>query len=131
MTTVVISSERYRVPGPSCKGSATILRLYQLPASIAIGPDGATTFGNSGLGIIRGPGQVNFDVSIIKNTKLTERQNLQFRTEFFNAFNHANFRAGRRLLFDGKNNVIPTAAQISPPTLSDARQIQFGLRLNW
>src|SRR5262249_18565334 len=51
----------------------------------------ATGFGNAGLGIIRGPGQVNFDVSIIKNTKLTERQSLQFRTEFFNIANHPVF----------------------------------------
>ena len=58
---------------------------------IAIGPDGATTFGNSGIGIIRGPDQVNFDVSIIKNTNLTERQRLQFRTEFFNIANHPAF----------------------------------------
>jgi hypothetical protein len=58
---------------------------------IAIGPDGATTFGNSGIGIIRGPDQVNFDASIIKNLKIGERQNVQFRTEFFNLANHPTF----------------------------------------
>ena len=51
----------------------------------------ATTYGNSGLGIVRGPGQVNFDASIIKDTHLTERQTLQFRAEFFNIANHPVF----------------------------------------
>jgi hypothetical protein len=51
----------------------------------------ATGFGNSGLGIVQGPGQVNFDVSVIKNTRLTERQTLQFRAEFFNIANHPVF----------------------------------------
>jgi Carboxypeptidase regulatory-like domain len=58
---------------------------------IVIGSDGATAFGNAGLGIVRGPDQVNFDVSIIKDTHLTERQTLQFRTEFFNIANHPVF----------------------------------------
>jgi len=34
-------------------------------------------------------------------------------------------------LFDGRGNVIPTATLISPPTLTDAREIQFGLRMTW
>jgi hypothetical protein len=54
-------------------------------------PDGSTLFGNSGQGIILGPGQFNFDISILKNFRMTERQSVQFRTEFFNAFNHPQF----------------------------------------
>jgi hypothetical protein len=91
----------------------------------------AGELGNLGRGTLRQPGFQEFDPSLLKTWAVAEKARLQFRAEIFNAFNHANFRAGRRLLFDGKNNVIPTAAQIAPPTLSDARQIQFGLRLNW
>ncbi|HXP87093.1 MAG TPA: carboxypeptidase regulatory-like domain-containing protein [Bryobacteraceae bacterium] len=58
---------------------------------IAISADGATLFGNSGIGILRGPDQVNFDVSLIKNTRITERQNVQLRAEFFNIANHPVF----------------------------------------
>jgi hypothetical protein len=88
--------------------------------------------GNLGRGTLRQPGFQEFDPSLFKTWAVAgERARLQFRAEIFNAFNHANFRAGRRLLFDGKNNVIPTALQIAPPTLSDSREIQFGLRLNW
>jgi hypothetical protein len=54
-------------------------------------PDGSTLFGNTGQGIILGPPQFNFDISILKNFRISERQSVQFRTEFFNAFNHPQF----------------------------------------
>src|SRR5207237_4478429 len=50
-----------------------------------------TLFGNSGTGIINGPGQFNFDISILKTTKILENHTLQFRAEFFNTFNHPQF----------------------------------------
>jgi hypothetical protein len=50
-----------------------------------------TLYGNSGSGIILGPGQFNFDLSILKTTSIRERQTIQFRAEFFNAFNHPQF----------------------------------------
>jgi len=49
------------------------------------------TFGNVGKGIIRGPGLLNFDMNFSRNIPLTERWKLQFRAEFFNIFNRANF----------------------------------------
>lgn len=48
-------------------------------------------FGNLGRNIYRGPFQQNWDFSIIKNIRLTERQQLRFATDFFNIWNHANF----------------------------------------
>jgi hypothetical protein len=54
-------------------------------------PTCATLFGNSGAGILLGPGQVNFDASVLKTTKITERSTLQFRAEFFNVLNHPQF----------------------------------------
>ncbi len=50
-----------------------------------------TGFGNLGRNTFRGPGQQNWDFSLIKNIKLTERQSLRFTTDFFNLWNHANF----------------------------------------
>ena len=53
-----------------------------------------TGFGNSGIGILRGPGQFNFDASLIKTTRvggIGENATLQFRAEFFNIFNHPQF----------------------------------------
>jgi Carboxypeptidase regulatory-like domain/TonB dependent receptor len=54
-------------------------------------PTCATLFGNSGLGILLGPGQFNFDASLIKTTKVTEKTTLQIRAEFFNLLNHPQF----------------------------------------
>jgi hypothetical protein len=54
----------------------------------------ATGWGNSGYGTVLGPGQFNFDISIQKSTTvggLRENATLQFRTDFFNAFNHPQF----------------------------------------
>lgn len=66
------------------------------------------TYGNVGrvLPDVRTPGTVNWDLSLLKNTRLTERFTLQFRAEAFNFLNHVNlgapnvsFSAGA----DGKN----------------------------
>ncbi len=49
------------------------------------------TFGNTARNILRGPGSANVDWSLFKNIPIVENQSLQFRAEFFNVFNHANF----------------------------------------
>ncbi len=48
--------------------------------------------GNSSRRFFHGPGTNNFDMALLKNTYLTERMNLEFRAEFFNIFNHAQFQ---------------------------------------
>ena len=50
-----------------------------------------TGWGNAPVGILTGPGQWNWDISIQKNTKVTEWGTLQFRAEFYNIWNHAQF----------------------------------------
>jgi len=49
------------------------------------------SFGNSGRNILTGPGYQAWDVSVIKQTRFSDGDLLEFRLEFFNAFNHANF----------------------------------------
>jgi hypothetical protein len=48
--------------------------------------------GNSKRRFFAGPGINNWDMALVKNTMLTERFNLEFRAEFFNIFNHAQFQ---------------------------------------
>jgi hypothetical protein len=48
-------------------------------------------FGSAGVGVMRGPDYINFDFNLAKSFNLDEQRSIQFRTEFFNAFNHANF----------------------------------------
>jgi Carboxypeptidase regulatory-like domain/TonB-dependent Receptor Plug Domain len=50
-----------------------------------------TGFGNMGGGAVLGPGQNNWDMSLAKSFTIREGQSLQFRSEYFNTFNHAQF----------------------------------------
>jgi hypothetical protein len=51
----------------------------------------AGTFGNVGRDTVRGPGSVNFDFSVSRMFRFTERTHLEARAEAFNAINHSNF----------------------------------------
>jgi hypothetical protein len=50
-----------------------------------------TDFGDMGRNIYRGPFQQNWDFSLIKHFRMTERQDLRFTVDFFNLWNHPNF----------------------------------------
>jgi hypothetical protein len=79
-------------------------------------------FGNSGVGVILGPGQFNWDASILKTTRLFERHELQFRTEFFNTFNHPQFSNPGSLAVGTANFGQITNTSVNP------RIIQFALK---
>ena len=85
--------------------------------------NGTPRFGNSGRNILIGPGMQEWDVSIIKRNPITEGINLEFRAEFFNIFNHANFGTPGTTIGTSTAGVITSAA--SP------RDIQFGLKLKF
>jgi hypothetical protein len=97
-----------------------------------IGDDGlATDWGTTGVGIVLGPGQFNTDFSITKMTQVREGQNVQFRAEFFNIFNHAQFANpssaanqinGGGLLVNNPLFGVITSTSVNP------RLIQFALR---
>jgi hypothetical protein len=82
--------------------------------------DGGTGYGDSAVGIAFGPGQFNWDFTVLKNTKLTENQSLQFRTEFYNLFNHPQFT-------NPINQVGPTLGRITGTSVNQ-RIIQFALK---
>ncbi|MGH9900298.1 MAG: carboxypeptidase regulatory-like domain-containing protein, partial [Pyrinomonadaceae bacterium] len=93
-----------------------------------IDPSGTTGFGNSGVGIVTGPGQNNSDIAIIKRTPfrlLGEGANVEFRTEFFNAFNHPQFGN------PGQSVSSPATFGVISTTSVNPRIIQFGLKLNF
>ena len=85
------------------------------------------TWGTLGRGVYRGPGLADLDVSLLKNTAITERVNLQFRAEFFNILNHTNFGTPNAIVFTG-SSPSPSAGLITT-TATIPRQIQFGLKL--
>ena len=79
------------------------------------------TFGDAGRNILDGPGYQTVNLSLMKNTALSERVNLQFRAEAFNLFNHPNFNLPDNFLGS------PTFGRIT--SARDPRHIQFGLKL--
>ena len=89
--------------------------------------DKAAYFGNLARNTLIAPGPVNVDFSVVKNTAITENTNLQFRAEFFNIFNRANFGLpGPNPLTRG-GGVDPSAGVITR-TVTDNFQTQFGLK---
>lgn len=114
---------------PSVIGSeeppGTCLPSQQLPDGNC--PPAAMGFGNSGVGILDSPGQFNFDFSLLKHFALhwpRETVMLEFRSEFFNAFNHPQF--GDPDNFFGS----PTFGRVTT-TIVAPRVVQFALKLNF
>ena len=116
----VVSPRPDLVIGQNVGGAKTANQWFNTKAwTDAIGH-----FGDSGRGVVTGPGFNNWDLAAIKNIKITERLNTQFRAEFFNAFNHPSF------LTVGTN--VDTKSTFGLVTNThDPRLIQFGLKLNF
>jgi hypothetical protein len=94
--------------------------------------------GNLGRDTLTGPGLAELDLSLLKSTHISERYNLQFRSEFFNVLNHTNFTTPNAITFASAPTIVagnynapsvsPTAGVITA-TATTSRQIQFGLKL--
>jgi hypothetical protein len=97
------------------------------PPSIGNG----TGFGNTGIGIVRGPGQANFDFSVTKITRISERQSVLFRAEFFNLFNHPQFAipaypiVNNGAVFSSGQLGIINQTSVSPRLIQLALKYQF------
>ncbi len=87
------------------------------------------TYGNLGVGTERGPGLFNLDVSLAKRTALTEKKSLEFRAEFFNLPNKANFGNPSAGLSAPSNfgRIFSTVG--GNMGFGGQRQIQFNLKL--
>ena len=68
---------------------------------------------------------------MLKNTKLTERVNAQFRAEFFNILNHSNFTTPNPIVFSALNTATSSTAGVITATATSSRQIQFGIKLGF
>jgi hypothetical protein len=81
-------------------------------------------YGNSGRHILTGPGQANWNLVLAKGFMLTEEARLQFRSEFFNVFNHANFG-------NPNTNISSSSFGRVTGTSGSARRILFGIRIDY
>jgi hypothetical protein len=112
------ANDRPNVNGNPTLNNPTPERWFNTSAFVFSAPG---TFGNAGRNILDGPGYQNINASLVKNTALAEGVTLQFRTEFFNLFNHPNLNLPDNFLGS------PTFGAIS--SARDPRHIQFGLKL--
>ncbi len=108
--------------GPVILGNQT---QWYNPAAFLV--PNAGTFGNLGRGTYNGPGLAEVDMSVFKNTALSERFKLQFRAEIFNLLNRANFGTPNATVFSGTN--VSASAGLITTLTTTPRQIQFGLKL--
>ena len=79
-------------------------------------------FGNAGRNILIGPSFKSVDLSLIKNFRLTEKAQVQFRAESFNVFNHPNFQVP---VFQLDASNVGRVTQTS----TEGREFQFALKL--
>ena len=112
------ANDRPNVIGDPNAGSRTVERWFNTAAFSFPAPG---TFGNAGRNILDGPGYQNLNLSLVKNTALSERVSFQFRAEVFNVFNHPNFGLPDNFLGS------PTFGRIT--SARDPRHIQFGAKL--
>jgi len=94
--------------------------------------------GHAGRNTLVGPGLTNLDFSVFKNNyikRVSESFNVQFRAEFFNILNHANFNVpslgdGNTNMLNGDGTVNGSAGLLTELT-TDPREIQFAIKLIW
>jgi len=89
-------------------------------------PSDATVYGNTPRNCIIGPPQKNVDFTLDKTFKLGERQNLRFRTDFFNLFNHPSFAIPALASVSSAGGSAPISSTIGTPRL-----IQFSLKYSF
>jgi hypothetical protein len=89
------------------------------------------TYGNAGRNILQGPGLAETNVSVAKKFSLSDRLDLQFRSEFFNVFNRANFNTPNPVVYASATGGPSPTAGVITATSTTSRQIQLGLKLLW
>ena len=104
-------------------GTAASNPFFRRVGSSASLAGGGGRFGNLGRNVFHGPGDINFDVTLMKRTKIGENKIIEFRSEFFNVFNHANF--------GNPNGNIGSTNFGRITTTDDPRLIQFGLKFTF
>jgi hypothetical protein len=98
----------------------------------------AGEFGTAPRDLLRGPGTWQVDLGVAKHISLTERASLEFRSEFFNIFNHpqlgtpqSTFNPSNTTGFGSIITTVNTTTPISPVGSGTPREIQFALRVSF
>jgi outer membrane receptor protein involved in Fe transport len=113
---------------PNRSKDPTGLGRYFNPAAYSL--PGVRDLGNVGRNTLIGPGVAMWNAALSKNMAVSEGKNLEFRGEFFNVLNRANFAAPSPSVFDASGARLGNAGVIQS-TNTTSRQIQFGLKLSF
>jgi carboxypeptidase family protein/TonB-dependent receptor-like protein len=92
-------------------------------------PQAVGYLGNVGRNTVAGPGGIGLDFSIKKETKLTEKLNMEFRAEFFNIINHLNLNSAG--VIGSLDSVVPIATGQVNSSSGTPRQIQFAVKFDF
>ncbi|MBZ5602284.1 MAG: TonB-dependent receptor [Acidobacteriia bacterium] len=125
------SNDRPNVAGSPNSGPKRPDAWFNTSAFVAA-PAG--TFGNAGRNTIIGPRTNSADLAVVKSTRITERTNLQFRSDFFNIFNHPNFSLPNVTVNSGGFGAITSTVDVAngnPLGDGGPRLIQFALKLTF
>ncbi len=112
---------------PAFNGTATYVGYIDNPQVFY---DQGKAFGNLGRNVVIGPGFSNLDLSLVKNTKLTERINLQLRADAFDLFNQANFGQPGSTYGTSTFGLI-TGTRFPTGDSGSSRQLQLALKLTF
>ena len=128
---LAVSSVQQAILGSGRSHAAEVQEWFNTSAFV---PNAIGTFGDTGKNILRGPRFFDADLAAIKNAKISERLSLEFRAEFFNAFNNVNFGRPDSNLADlgtTYGQITGMAGSSSSNTYGTAqpRIIQFGVKL--
>jgi hypothetical protein len=97
------------------------------PTAFLEPPNNSGFYGNLGRDALIGPGLATWDFSVLKDTRIRESLNLQFRAEIFNLLNRANFNTPNPIVFTPTG--VSLSAGVITGTATTSRQVQFGLKL--
>lgn len=126
MATATNNTGTFQRPNRVCdgmlpSGQQSIKQWYDLSCFVA---PPIYTFGNTARNALIGPRFETWDLGTDKDFRITERVGVQFRAEFFNALNHPNFGLPN-------GSIGSSAAGTITTVITNARQVQFGLRLHY
>src|SRR5215510_8512238 len=131
------------VPSASITGVGnTVTPIVSSPITVTGNPFGqwvlptnlaapTTTLGNLGRNAIVGPDFKNFHLALAKNTKLTERINLQVRCDAFDLFNHPNFGQPSRIFSTGPTFATISSTRFPTGDSGSSRQLQLAAKIQF
>lgn len=130
-----VSERPDRLAGPGCTTLINPGNPNHYIKTQCLAFPGANKWGNLGRNTLIGPGVSKLDFSVFKNNpvkRISESFNAQFRAEFFNILNRANFSSptDNSAVFDHLGRPVSSAGLITS-TQTTSRQIQFAVKFIW